>query len=192
MQRTKALGLLHKQIRKDAAMSRQGLLDYLVTFRKPGDNDEPVSHTDQTMPVQLWQRYASPVWVTTNEPDPEGFYRCTDEQTDDDSSGIDPTDTLQYRSAREQADERHICPLQLRVIRRGVHLWSNKGDTVLSPFAGIGSEGYVSLQEGRRFIGAELKASYYKQACANLAAACEAPKQRSLFDMTGGSNVVAS
>lgn len=157
MQRTKALGLLHKQVKKDSAMSRQGLADYLVTMRKPGDNPEPVKHDDASFPVELWQKYASPVWMD-----------------------IDPSDTLQYRSAREDEDERHICPLQLEVIRRGLLLWSNPGDVVLSPFAGIGSEGYVALREGRRFVGAELKASYFKQAAANLRAA-ENPPQLDLF-----------
>lgn len=145
MQRTKALGLLHKQIKKDSCMSRQGIPDFLVTMRKPGANDQPVSHTAEEFPVGLWQRYASPVWMDIN-----------------------PSDTLQRESAREDKDERHVCPLQLEVIRRALKLWSNPGDTVLSPFMGIGSEGYVALQEGRRFVGAELKASYYKQAVANL------------------------
>jgi hypothetical protein len=166
MQRTKALGLLHKQIRKDSCMSRQGIPDYLVTMRKPGDNPEPVSHTgeDDDMPVSLWQRYASPVW-----------------------HDIDPSDTLQYRSAREHADERHVCPLQLEVIRRALTLWSNPGDTVLSPFAGIGSEGHVALEMGRRFVGAELKRSYYEQACRNLAnASGDNGRQLSLLDMAGG------
>jgi hypothetical protein len=155
MQRTKALGLLHKQIKKDSAMSRQGIPDYLVTVRKPGENPERVSHTDETFPVSLWQRYASPVWMD-----------------------IDPYDTLQYRSAREHDDERHICPLQLEVIRRAMRLWTNPGDRVLSPFAGIGSEGFVALEEGRRFVGVELKKSYYDQACRNLAGA---KKQQTLF-----------
>lgn len=148
MQRTKALGLLHKQIKKDSTMSRQGIADYLVTMRKPGDNPNPVTHTNETFPVEMWQRYASPVWMD-----------------------IDPGDTLQYMSAREQDDERHICPLQLGVIRRGMELWTNPGDVVLSPFAGIGSEGYVARQMGRKFIGVELKESYWKQAAANLDAA---------------------
>lgn len=148
MQRTKALGLLHKQIKKDSCMSRQGIADYLVTMRKPGDNPERVTHTDETFPVELWQRYASPVWMD-----------------------IDPSDTLQYMSARDHDDERHICPLQLGVIRRALELWTNHGDTVLSPFAGIGSEGYVARQMGRRFVGAELKGSYYRQATANLKSA---------------------
>lgn len=148
MQRTKALGLLHKQIKKDSTMSRQGIADYLVTMRKPGDNPEPVTHTNDTFPVQLWQRYASPVWMD-----------------------IDPGDTLQYMSARADEDERHICPLQLGVIRRALELWTNPGDTVLSPFAGIGSEGYVARQMQRRFVGAELKESYFKQLVANVDAA---------------------
>lgn len=148
MQRTKAIGLLHKQLKKDSCLSRQGIPDYLVTMRKPGENPKPVSHTNESFPVSVWQKYASPVWMDIN-----------------------PSDTLQYRSAREDKDERHICPLQLDVIRRALRLWSNLGDTVLSPFAGIGSEGYVALQEGRKFIGTELKSSYYRQASANLAAA---------------------
>ena len=136
-------------------MSRQGIPDYLITMRKPGANPEPVTHTNETFPVQVWQKYASPVWMD-----------------------IDPSDTLQYRSARENEDERHICPLQLEVIRRAVRLWTNEGDIVLSPFAGIGSEGHVAVGDGRRFVGCELKDSYFKQACRNLAAA----RPRSLFD----------
>jgi DNA modification methylase len=148
MQRTKALGLLHKTIRKDSSMSRQGIADYLVTMRKPGDNPEPIPHTPEEFPVQLWQNYASPVWMDIN-----------------------PSDTLQYRSAREHNDERHICPLQLDVIRRGINLWSNPGDVVWDPFTGIGSTGYVALQMGRRFRGSELKESYWGQAKRNMAAA---------------------
>jgi DNA modification methylase len=159
MQRTKALGLLHKQIRKDSAMSRHGIPDYLITMRKPGINDEPNTHTPDEYPVALRQRYASPVWMDIN-----------------------PSDTLQYRSAREDQDEKHICPLQLEVIRRAMMLWTNPDDVVLSPFAGIGSEGYVALQEGRRFIGVELKRSYFEQAGRNLKEA-EVPKQGSLFQM---------
>jgi DNA modification methylase len=159
MQRTKALGLLHKQLKKDSCMSRQGIPDYLVTMRKPGDNPERVTHTNETFPVQMWQRYASPVWMD-----------------------IDPSDTLQHRSAREHDDERHICPLQLQVIRRGLELWTNPNDRVLSPFAGIGSEGHVAREMGRRFIGAELKKSYFDQAAANLT---RAGKQVSIFDAIG-------
>lgn len=148
MQRTKALGLLHKSVRENASMCRHGIPDYLITMRTPGDVIERVKHTHESYPVSKWQQVASPVWMD-----------------------IDPSDTLQYMSAREHDDERHICPLQLEVIRRGIDLWTNPGDIVLSPFAGIGSEGFVSLQMGRRFVGAELKASYYQQAARNLAQA---------------------
>ena len=148
MQRTKALGLLHKQIKKDSCMSRQGIPDYLVTMRKRGDNPERVSHTAEEFPVAVWQRYASPVWMDIN-----------------------PSDTLQKQSAREHADERHICPLQLEVIQRALELWTNPNDLVLSPFAGIGSEGHVAIKLQRRFLGFELKESYYKQAVLNLDAA---------------------
>jgi DNA modification methylase len=146
MQRTKALGLLYKQIKKDSCMSRQGFADYVVTLRKPGENPEPVTHTPESFPVGLWQKYASPVWMD-----------------------IDPSDTLQYRAARDTEDERHICPLQLGVIRRCIELWSNPGDVVLSPFAGIGSEVYTAAQMGRKGAGIELKPSYFKQAAKNLA-----------------------
>jgi len=145
MQRTKALGLLHKTVRENASMCRQGIPDYLITMRTPGDVLERVKHTHDNYPVSNWQKVASPVWMD-----------------------IDPSDTLQYRSAREHNDERHICPLQLEVIRRGIDLWTNPGDVVLSPFAGIGSEGYVALQMQRRFVGIELKRSYYEQAVRNL------------------------
>jgi DNA modification methylase len=145
MQRTKALGLLYKQLRKDSCMSRQGIPDYLVTMRKPGVNTAPVTKTHESFPVDLWQNYASPVWMDIN-----------------------PSDTLQKESAREEEDERHICPLQLEVIRRAIRLWTNENDLVLSPFMGIGSEGYVALEMDRRFIGVELKKSYWDQAVANL------------------------
>ena len=143
MQRTKALGLLHKTVRTNASLCRQGIPDYLVTMRTPGDPIERVTHDDY--PVEKWQRVASPVWMD-----------------------IDPNDTLQYRSAREHEDERHICPLQLEVIRRGIELWTNPGDIVLTPFAGIGSECYVAVELGRRGSGVELKESYYRQAVANM------------------------
>ncbi len=180
MQRTKALGLLHKTIRKDSAMSRQGIADYLVVMRTPGDNTEPIAHDHETFPVMRWQRYASPVWASFGEPDDEGFLTCSAEETADEASGINPSNTLQHRSAREHDDERHICPLQLGVIRRSIRLWSNPGEIVWSPFTGIGSEGYVALQEGRRFVGAELKKSYYEQAVKNLHEA-QTTKQHDLF-----------
>lgn len=148
MQRTKALGLLHKTVRTNACMSRQGIPDYLVTMRAPGEMVDKVTHDPEQYPVDKWQKVASPVWMD-----------------------IDPSDTLQYRSAREHDDERHICPLQLEVIRRGIELWTNPGDVVLSPFTGIGSEGFVAVEMGRKFVGAELKQSYFEQAARNLAAA---------------------
>lgn len=150
MQRTKALGLLHKQLKKDSCMSRQGIPDYLVTMRKPGENPERVTHTKESFPVSMWQRYASPVWMDIN-----------------------PTDTLQYKSARENKDERHICPLQLQVIERGIELWTNPGDIVLTPFMGIGSEAYTAVKMGRKAVGVELKDSYYRQAVANVKNALE-------------------
>ena len=164
MQRTKAIGLLYKQLCKDSVLSRQGYPDKLITMRAPGDNPEPVTHVrddaedESHITLPTWQRYASPVW-----------------------HDINPSDTLQYRSAREHDDERHICPLQLQVIRRAVKLWSNKGDVVLSPFAGIGSEGHVALEQGRRFIGIELKQSYYEQASKNLTASEVPDPQKEMF-----------
>ncbi len=177
MQRTKALGLLHKQVKKDSTMSRQGIPDYLVVMRKPGINENPVSgvidhyvgdnqppgfksikyddnrtawvvESDDATPIDTWQRYASPVWMDINQ-----------------------TNTLQYRTARDNDDERHICPLQLDVIERSIQLWSNPGDVVWSPFMGIASEGYVSIQMGRKFIGVELKASYFNLAKRNMESA---------------------
>jgi len=143
MQRTKALGLLHKTIRSNATMSRQGIADYLVTMRKPGEVMDKVAHDD--LPVDEWQRLASPVWMDIN-----------------------PNDTLQFRSAREHDDERHICPLQLEVIRRGIRLWTKAGDVVLTPFLGIGSEAFCAVEMGRKAIGVELKKSYFDQAVKNI------------------------
>lgn len=125
-------------------MSRQGIPDYLVTMRKTGTNDEAVSHTNDSFPVSIWQRYASPIWTDIN-----------------------PSDTLQYRSCRDEKDEKHICPLQLTVIRRGINLWTNPGDTVLTPFMGIGSEAVTALELGRKAVGIELKSTWYKQAVKN-------------------------
>ena len=153
-------------------MSRCGIPDYLVAVRAPGKNPQPISHPDgltefygENEPTsgnlshERWRRYASPVWMDIN-----------------------PSNTLQKESAREHDDERHICPLQLDVIDRGIHLWSNPGDVVLSPFAGIGSEGYESLRLGRRFIGIELKKSYFDQAVKNLASAENIAETGTLFD----------
>ena len=170
MQRTKAKGLLHKQIVKDSAAGRQGLADYLVTMKKPGDNSEPIAgeldhfagdiatfKSNGRLSIDLWQKYASPVWMDIN-----------------------PSNTLQKKSAREEKDERHICPLQLDVIHRALQLWTNPNDLILSPFAGIGSEGYEAVRMDRRFVGIELKESYYRQAVANLHIAQES-KQHDLF-----------
>lgn len=170
MQRTKALGLLHKQIRKDSTMSRQGFADYLVTMRKPGENAEPVSHSPEEFTVAEWQQLASPVWASIEAIGTDGFARFCNPYHGD-RCGIDPTETLQRDQAREEKDERHIAPLQLEVIRRAIRLWTNPNDLVLSPFMGIGSEGFVALQMGRRFVGCELKASYFKVAVENLNAA---------------------
>lgn len=148
MQRTKALGLLHKQIKKDSAMNRQGIPDYIVTMRKPGDNPERVSHTDATFPCDVWQKYASPVWMDIRQ-----------------------SDTLQRESARDEKDERHICPLQLEVIQRCIELWTNPNDIVLEPFAGIGSVPYVARKIDRRTIACELKESYYNQMVKNVSTA---------------------
>ena len=155
MQRTKALGLLHKQLKKDSSMSRVGNPDYVLLFRKQGDNPIPIK---QDISVDLWQKYASPVWFDINQ-----------------------TNTLQKESAREDQDEKHICPLQLDVIERLITLYSQKGEMILSPFAGIGSEGYTAIRLDRNFTGFELKESYYKQALANLNNACELKKQVSMF-----------
>jgi DNA modification methylase len=186
MQRSKAIGLLHKQVCKDSTISRMAAADYMVIMRKPGDNPEPVSEpfsayygdeADPTGPlmnensqgrsalypgdpwysVAVWQRYAESVWTDINQ-----------------------NDVLSFRCAREEADERHISPLQLTPIRRCLDLWSNPGDIVFSPFAGIGSELYCAIEMGRRAIGAELKSSYYRQAIDNLRSIKKA--QTGLFD----------
>jgi len=173
MQRTKALGLLHKTIKKDSAMSRMGIPDYIVTMRKPGENinpiagefeyyvgDNPPSSFEQFerndgrlyftpstygTSIDVWQQYASPIW-----------------------SDINQTDTLNFREGRESDDERHICPLQLDVIERCIQLWSNPGDVVWTPFMGIGSEVYMAIKLGRKAIGVELKTSYYQLAQRNI------------------------
>jgi hypothetical protein len=153
MQRTKALGLLHKQVKKDSTMSRVGIPDYVMIFRKDGERNNPVTNTD--IPVDLWQKYASPVWMD-----------------------IDYGNTLQgFRNGREDNDEKHICPLQLDTIERLIHLYSNKGDTVLTPFMGIGSEVYQAVKMGRKAIGFELKESYFDLAKANCIAAVKEKNQ---------------
>jgi DNA modification methylase len=178
MQRTKALGLLHKTIKKDSAMSRMGIPDTMIMMRKAGDNPEPISGSftyyvgtepapgfkrhqwdddrecwmvvdgSDSTSIDVWQRYASPIWMDINQ-----------------------SDTLNFREGRDSDDERHICPLQLDVIQRCLQLWSNPGDVVWSPFMGIGSEGYMSLKAGRKFVGAELKESYFKLAQRNMESA---------------------
>lgn len=148
MTRTKALGLLYKQLCKDSTRSRQGMADYLLVFRAPGENAEPVGHDKKNFPVDQWQQWASPVWMDIRQ-----------------------TNTLNVAAARSEKDERHLCPLQLDLIERALIMWSNPGDVVLSPFTGIGSEGFVALKQHRKFVGAELKESYFKAACRNLAGA---------------------
>jgi DNA modification methylase len=170
-QRTKSIRLLHKQIEKDSSISGQGLADYIVTFRKPGENMERISgkfeiyvgegnapesiesrlrrqsqaDAEKWYSIEVWQRYASPVWMD-----------------------ISQSRTLQYRGARDEKDEQHISPLQLDVIERCIHLWSNPGDIVFTPFMGIGSEVYGAVELGRKGMGIELKASYFRQAVKNL------------------------
>lgn len=199
MQRTKARGLLHKTVKTDSSMSRQGIPDHVVVFVKPGDNDTPIDgefkyyvgeqdlneyiarqapdaisgqkfverilddgrtrqNRETGSSIDVWQHYASPVWFDIRQ-----------------------TNTLQFKSARDSEDERHICPLQLDVIERCNQLWSREDDVVFSPFLGIGSEGYIALQMGRKFIGTELKPSYFKLACKNLDKATNQEKQTELF-----------
>jgi len=170
-QRTKSIRLLHKQVCKDASISGQGLADYILTFRKLGKNEEPISgmfeyyigegnapepiesrlkrqnkdDAEKWYSIEVWQRYASPVWMDINQ-----------------------SRTLQYRSARDEKDEQHISPLQLDVIERCIHLWSNPNDVVFTPFMGIGSEVYGAVEMGRFGMGIELKPSYFRQAVKNL------------------------
>ena len=158
MQRTKAHGLLYKQLRADSTFSRQGLAEYVLIFRKwaaEGEEVAPVTHTPDTFPLRQWQEWASPCWMD-----------------------IDQTNVLNTAIARDDADEKHMCPLQLDLIERCVRMWSNAGDVVFSPFAGIGSEGVQSLTHDRKFIGVELKTSYFNMAVRNLSAA---RKQMDLF-----------
>lgn len=186
MQRTKAIGLLHKQIKKDSSMSRQGIPDHVIVMRKPGENENPISgefthyvgeqclnnfveHTrddgrkvqfrgKEGTSVDVWQHYASPVWFD-----------------------ISQTNTLQFREGRDSDDERHICPLQLDVIERCMQLWTVPGDTVLTPFMGIGSESYTAVKMGRKAIGVELKPSYFNLAVRNMHLA-----EETQYDLFGG------
>lgn len=157
MTRTKHVGLLYKQLQKDSSKSRGGMPDYLLTFIKPGENSKPIVHTPKDFPLEQWQEWASPVWMS-----------------------IQQSNVLNVRMARDRHDERHLCPLQLDVIERSLIMWSNPGDIVLSPFMGIGSEGVCSLKLGRKFFGIELKESYWKQACKYLDAQ---DRQDDLFKM---------
>jgi DNA modification methylase len=215
MMRTKALGLLHKQLVKDSSMSRHGIPDYLITMRKPGANNEPIqgkldryygdpskapsnSKDETRTSIDIWQRYASPSYEdiitryeriipTLNPEQLEVFNQILWMQFSGKQqqlwTDIDPSKTLQAKSARADEDERHICPLQLQVIERAIQLWSNPGDTVLDPFNGIGSSGVVALEMGRKYIGVELKESYYQQAKLNLELAASKKNQLSLFDV---------
>lgn len=159
--RTKALGLMHKQICKDSTRSRAGIPQYLLAFRKDGENPEPVAHIDgltefcgENPPIhgnlshERWRRYASPVWMDINF-----------------------SNTLNAKAARDNEDERHVCPMALDLIERAIHLWSNPGDVVFDPFSGVGSTGYQAIKMGRKFVGSELKQSYFAQACKNIESA---------------------
>jgi DNA modification methylase len=145
MTRTKHVGLLYKQLRSDSSKSRGGMPDYLMTFMKPGENPSKITHDVAEFPVEQWQEWASPVWMDVNQ-----------------------TNVLNVKGARSEKDEKHLCPLQLDIIERALVLWSNPGDTVLSPFMGIGSEGFMAVKVRRRFVGIELKEAYWRQACVNL------------------------
>jgi len=166
MQRTKALGLLHKQIKKDSCMSRMGIPDYVVYMRKPGDNPDRVTHTNESYPVSMWQQVASPIWDEYNTP---VWW------------DINQSNTLN-RLFSDEESERHICPLQLDVIERIVNLYSNPDDVVFTPFMGIGSEVYQSVKMGRRAIGIELKDAYFEQAVKNMQSLEQEKTQMSLFD----------
>ncbi len=159
--RTKALGLMHKQLCKDSTRSRAGIPQYLLAFRKDGENPEPVAHIDgltefcgENPPIhgnlshERWRRYASPVWMDINF-----------------------SNTLNAKAARDNEDERHVCPMALDLIERAIQLWSNPGDVVFDPFSGVGSTGYQAIKMGRKFVGSELKQSYFTQACKNLESA---------------------
>lgn len=162
MTRTKALNLLHKQILKDSTCSWPGGADYLLLFRAPGENAEPVGHKPANFPVEQWQKWASPVWWDINQ---------TAVLNNKAEANKWIGDSLDLNDAREADDERHLCPLQMPLIERALTMWSNPGDVVLSPFMGIGSEGVASVARGRKFIGCELKPSYWRQSVRALEAA---------------------
>lgn len=170
MQRTKALGLLHKQLKKDSCMSRMGIPDYVIFMRKPGENPERVTHTNESFPVSDWQEYASPIWDELNSP---VWW------------DINQTDTLNAVFADEEA-ERHICPLQLPVIERVIRMYSNEGDLVFTPFLGIGSEAYQAIKMGRKAMGIELKPVYFEQAVKNIQRIEFQKSQVTIFDMIEG------
>ena len=168
--RTKALGLMHKQLCKDSTRSRAGIPQYLLAFRKDGENPEPVAHnngleyfigenepTHGTLSHERWRRYASPVWMDINF-----------------------SNTLNAKAAREAEDERHVCPMALDLIERAVQLWSNPGDVVFDPYSGVGSTGYVAIKSGRKFVGSELKTAYFNQAVKNISSARQS--HGALFD----------
>jgi DNA modification methylase len=168
--RTKALGLMHKQLCKDSTRSRSGIPQYLLAFRKDGENPEPVAHnngleyfigenepTHGTLSHERWRRYASPVWMDINF-----------------------SNTLNAKAAREAEDERHVCPMALDLIERAVQLWSNPGDVIFDPYSGVGSTGYVAVKAGRKFVGSELKTAYFTQAAKNIGSARSS--HGSLFD----------
>lgn len=166
MQKTKANGLLYKTIRRDASFSRQGLAEYLCVFRKWPVTDaeaaltEPILHTEEGFPLDSWQRYASPVWFD-----------------------LDQKAVLNVTIARDNADEKHLCPFSLDLVRRATELWSNPGDVLCDPFAGVGSVGVVAIEHGRRFVGTELKASYFATAARNLRQAEAKASAPTLFDL---------
>lgn len=161
MTRTKALGLLYKQVTKDSSRSRVGMPDYLCVFRKPGERAAPVEHRRDDFPVDAWQKLASPVWMDINQ-----------------TRTLNSSSETGIALVKSSEDEKHLCPLQLDVIENALFLWSNPGDVVFSPFMGIGSEGAMSVKHCRKFIGTELKEAYWRQACRHVDAA-----EASAFDL---------
>lgn len=173
MQRTKALGLLHKQLKKDSCMSRMGIPDYVIFMRKPGENPERVTHTNESFPVGQWQEYASPIWEYEHSP---VWW------------DINQSNTLNVQMARDGRDERHIAPLQLSVIERCIEMYTNPGDTILSPFGGIMSEPYQAVKMGRKAIAIELKESYFKAGVENMRSLDVEKAQMNIFDFLGAEN----